>query len=111
MLPVYTSQRLGCRVKRCFVEQTEHLPRVLQRDITQGEGWIAGVGAGGNQRLEVHAAKENTCETVVQETVKVRVLPEEHVVAIPCHGANDAAEKREAGVAVGVGGFEKRCLW
>ena len=110
MLPAYTSQRLGCRVKRCFVEQTEHLPRVLQRDIAQGEGWIAGVGAGGNQRLEVHAATENTCETMAQETVKVLERPEEHVVARPCHGANDAAEKREAGVAVGVGGFEKRCL-
>ena len=82
----------------------------MQRDIAQGEGWIAGVGAGGNQRLEVHAATENTCETVAQETVKVREQPEEHVVARPSHGAKDAAEKREGGVAVGVGGFEKRCL-
>ena len=97
-------------MKRCIVEQTEHLPRVLQRDIAQGEGCVAGVGTGGNQRLEVHAATENTCETVAQETVKVRERPEEHVVARPCHGANDAAEKREAGVAVGVAGFEKRCL-
>ncbi len=90
-------------MKRCVVEQTEHLPRVLQRDIAQGEGWVAGVGAGGNQRLKVHAATENTCETGLQDTVKVQVRPEEHVVARPCHGADDAADKREAGVAVGVG--------